>query len=86
MAGLTTDDVLKAFVEQNWFREDFYTEHADDPYAEGKANAEYAFERWLAEHDREVAEKAWGAGYLQSDYDKALAEDKETENPYRKGQ
>lgn len=61
MAELTTDDVRESFVEQSWFREDFYTELAYDPYAEGKASAEYAFDRWL----NQVKAEVWDEGYWQ---------------------
>lgn len=83
MAELTTDDVRESFVEQSWFREDFYTELAYDPYAEGKANAEYAFDRWL----NQVKAEAWSEGYQQSYRDTVGRIDRGTyvlsENPYR---
>ena len=29
-------------------------------------DASYEFDRWLAAHDREVAEKAWGEGFMRA--------------------
>ena len=43
------------------------------------------FDRWLAEHDRQVAERAWNEGY--DEWAKAPAGDQPLrDNPYRAGE
>lgn len=50
------------------------------------------FDRWLAEHDRVVAERAWDQGFTRGFYggqawpDGADASEPDIDNPYRKEQ
>lgn len=41
------------------------------------------FDRWLAEHDRQTAEKAWGEG-ARAGYRTGMADSYLPDNPYRK--
>ena len=40
------------------------------------------FDRWLAEHDRDIAWKAWEKGHDDGGYDNAIGDMDHTPNPY----
>lgn len=50
-----------------------------------RALAEAEFDRWLAEHDRQIAENAWDEGYSAgaSDVFEQRWDDRLTPNPFR---
>ncbi|UXO93877.1 hypothetical protein Pan2_58 [Pseudanabaena phage Pan2] len=82
----TTEEVREAFVshgESAWFpTADSYDEWKDAGGAEGE------FDRWLAERDRQVAERAWdeGARHVYEGGKCSFARDGDPcpYNPYRK--
>ena len=62
------------------------TDPADVPEVMRHARAE--FDRWLAEHDRQTAERAWAMGYQEGIHDHCDADDCDISrsNPHRKEQ
>lgn len=76
----TTEDV----------REDFALPWSPDQIGDRTARVA-AFDRWLSEHDRQVAERAWDqgqkAGLLRADFEYgAIGYQHVRGNPYRKEQ
>lgn len=81
-----TDEEMRAFCT---------AERLDGPHLSGfptptVGEAEAEFDRWLAEHDRQVAERAWGegqkAGLLRADFEYgAIGYQHVKGNPYAKG-
>lgn len=71
----TTDEVRERYAAARYYldNEDHLTESGRE------------FDRWLAEHDRQVAERAWAKGF-DSGYKEAGAGPHEdfSMNPYRK--
>lgn len=68
---------------------DFVTQTYGNDSSLARARAEAVglwFDNWLAEHDRQVAEKAWEEGYATGDAD-ALTENRlDTPNPHQQGE
>ena len=84
----TDDEVREAFQQGAGILPPFY----DKGYEYELQKRGDAFDRWLAEHDRQVAESAWDEGFSRGFYagqsypDGADASEPDIDNPYRKEQ
>ena len=83
----TDDEVREAFQQGAGILPPFY----DKGYEYELQKRGDAFDRWLAEHDRQVAERAWDegqkAGLLRADFEYgAVGYQHVRGNPYRKEQ
>lgn len=56
-------------------------------YSAGLSDPCPEFDRWLAEHDRQVKAEAWGEGwYAGYQYGMLMHGEYRTDNPYRQGE
>ena len=78
----TIDDIRYAYVEDPWFRTKSMLNERELAQVTTERMLE-AFDRWLAAHDREVAEKAWDEGYCDGTQDGSIIGVGRTGNPYQ---